>query len=346
MTLPVQARSASECIPTECIPGNGAGGMHLLALRACISTVGEVRINDCAVCGNRRFLRPFPRRLPWIARCQDCGMVFCDPQPSADELAGIYDGDYYQTFGYRASNRDAYRTMKQISCERLLKRLGKRLGTDTSFTVVANAGSVGHGRLLDVGSALGDLISVARLGGWDVTGIEPNVYAAAEADRLIPGATFCGTLDQFDGEPAAFGAITCCDVLEHLRRPDVELRRMFELLRPGGELLITTVDVRGWQSRLFGSRWVHYHRDHLWYFSRQTLARMAAAAGFEVVKCGPASKTFNLDYILGILSAQSNFGLQQRVAKLGLSVLPRSWLRKTLPPLREGLLLVARRPFG
>ncbi len=257
-------------------------------------------------------------------------MVFCDPQPSDAQLAGIYDANYYRTFGYRAVSPNTYRTMKRISCERLLRLFQSKSP---------------ESRLLDVGSALGDLISVARLGGWDVTGIEPNPFAAAEADRLIPGTTFCGTLEQFNAKPESFDAVTCFDVLEHFRRPDAEMKRMWQLLRPGGELLITTVDVCGWQSRLFGSRWVHYHRDHLWYFNRQTLARMAEEAGFEVVTCRPASKIFNLQYILGILSAQSNFPLQQRAAKLALSMLPRSWLVKTLPPLREGLLLQARRPL-
>lgn len=283
----------------------------------------------CLLCRESEVVRPYPRRLPWVAQCHSCGLAFCYPQPSDDELASIYNADYYQAFGYHGANPVAYRTMKRASTERLLGQI-----------TLPAPGS----KLLDIGSALGDLISTARVLGWDATGIEPNTYAAAEAERLIPGATFCGTLSQFGGNSATFGAITCFDVLEHLRRPDLELQRMFQLLQPGGELLITTVDVQGWQSRVFGSRWVHYHRDHLWYFSRQSLTQLARAAGFEILSCGTASKTFNLRYILEILSAQTHFAMQQRAAKLTLAVLPKSWSTMVLPPLREGLMLFARRP--
>ena len=181
-------------------------------------------------------------------------IVFADPQPTGCELVTIYDRRYYEHFGYVATQADGpYRSMKRAGCERLME--------------IAEA-FVRPGRLLDAGSALGDLLLVAKLRGWEVRGVELNAFAVAQAERVVPGASVAGCLEDFAAPPGSFDLITCADVLEHLRRPDRSLRRMHELLRPDGGLLIATIDTGGWPARLCGSRWVHYHRDHLWYFNR------------------------------------------------------------------------------
>jgi hypothetical protein len=88
---------------------------------------------------------------------------------------------------------------------------------------------------------------------------------------------------------------------------------------------------------------VHYHRDHLWYFSRHTLVRFVEAAGLEIVACGAERKVFNLNYLLEILARNRNWPMISRMAAAGLRCLP-SAARGRLFSIREGLLLIARRP--
>jgi SAM-dependent methyltransferase len=188
------------------------------------------------------------------------------------------------------------------------------------------------------------MLVTATRRGWDATGVEPHGDARHVA-CCLPDATIhqCAFEDYRSDEP--FGLITCIDVLEHLRRPDDALAHMAELLHPGGVVMITTIDVKGLGANVLGTRWPHFHRDHLWYFDRRSLQRLAEKAGLHVVSCNRAKKCFQLDYLLRIMSHAEMFPTGQRCARLGLSLLPR-WLRTRRFVLPEGLLLVARKPPG
>jgi hypothetical protein len=92
-----------------------------------------------------------------------------------------------------------------------------------------------------------------------------------------------------------------------------------------------------------GPCWPHYHVDHLWYFSRQTLPALAEAAGFEILSVPRARKVFNLSYVLGILAHSPNHRALERLAKAALRTVPEPVLRMLLPPIQEGFLVLARR---
>lgn len=290
----------------------------------------HTNVTQCLICGGDDFCTVFPKQLPWLRQCVACGLQSVHPQPSDDELNEIYDGSYYESFGFDAQDGTAYRSMKRVGFRRQLQVAERHFGV---------------GRLLDVGSGPGDMLFAAKQRGWDVTGIEPNAWAVDRADCVVPGSTFCGTFEEFSGSEEAtkrFDLITCSDVLEHLRRPDHVLADMHDLLRPGGGLVLTTIDVRSVAARILGPRWVHYHRDHLWYFDRPTLQGLAEKAGFEVIACRRARKVFHLNYVLSILTASRNFLLAQMLARWALRCLP-DWIQTRQFRLGEGLLLIARR---
>ena len=258
-------------------------------------------------------------------------MAFADPQPSDSELAAIYTPRYFEPFGLKSECQQAYRGMKRAWFVRLL-------GLAEAYAAPS--------RLLDVGSGPGDLLAVGRSRGWDVQGIEPNPFAVAVSDTVVPGATFQGSLADFDGHVGAFGLVTCCDVLEHVRDPSDELIRMRRALRPGGCVLLTTIDSAGWQARLTGARWIHYLPEHLWYFNRESLTRLVIQAGLDVVHWEVPRKVFNLRYILGIFAHHSSSPTWRRVWDGLLRMIPEFAQSALLPGLPEGQLLIAKKPCG
>lgn len=287
------------------------------------------RAVDCVVCHRTPTETAFSNRFPWLMRCASCGLRFASPQPSEAELAEIYGPKYYQTFGMDPETEAGYRRMKRAQAKRLL-----------TFFPRTSASA----RLLDVGSGLGDLVAAAQHEGWEALGIERNPHAVALANQWVPGRTVEGVLEGGAGIEGPFEAVTCLEVIEHLRRPDASLRLLFHALRPGGRLLLTTPDAGSWRARWMGPRWYHIHRDHLWYFDRPSLGRLVTDAGFEVLDWQPARKAFNLAYVLGVLSVYSQSRITRLIARLGRRYLPSVLQTVLLPPITEGQLLVAQRP--
>lgn len=308
------------------------GGSNAMSriMAHCNLTPAQEVASVCPSCQSGALRFPFVEKLSWLACCVECGLRYASPQPSDEELSEIYNEEYYSGFGFTSESPASYREMKQIGFTRLL-------ALAETF--------VSPGSLVDIGSALGDMLLAASRRGWKAAGIERNSYAVARANELIPNATFHGSLEDFNYPAATADLVTCVDVIEHLRQPTCAFRRVIELLRPGGCLLLTTVDVDGWQSRVCGHRWVHYHRDHLWYFNRQSLQGLAHQAGFEVIICRTARKTFKLRYILEIFATQKHSGIMSVVAERTLRWIPACLGSYVLPAMPEGLLLLARKPI-
>lgn len=251
------------------------------------------RLERCLVCGEALFCRPFPERHPWLARCLSCGLGFADPQPDEEQLDEIYNANYFAAFGFTDEDRESYRRLKRCWSAQLLAAAERHVPV---------------GRLLDVGSGLGDLLVEGRRRGWSVRGLERNPFAVAQAETSLPGVTCCGGIEEspsFPGADAGFDVITCIEVFEHLRRPLTALRQFREWLRPGGILVLTTIHAASLAARILGWRWFHYHRDHLWYFRPLHLCRLARAAGLEIVECRTPLKWFHLEYVCEIMSARS-----------------------------------------
>lgn len=95
-------------------------------------------------------------------------------------------------------------------------------------------------KCLDVGSGVGTLsILQERLGGqWEFT--ETDAAAAAETRKIVKGSVY--VCDIFDSrlEANSYQLITILDVIEHVPDPLKFMQRAAELLKPGGQVILTT----------------------------------------------------------------------------------------------------------
>lgn len=133
-----------------------------------------------------------------------------------------------------------------------------------------------NNRLIDVGCGAGNFLEVASKRGWEVHGTEYGERALAACRsrgiRIIEGA-----LDPANYEPGGFDVVCSFEVIEHLPRPKEELRRMVNILRPGGALYVTTPNYRSLGHILAGRGWsVVNYPEHLNYFTPATLRRLAS----------------------------------------------------------------------
>ena len=149
-----------------------------------------------------------------------------------------------------------------------------------------------QGRILDVGCGAGAaLAAMARLGKWELYGVEFDPEAARRAHALGLNVQQ-GDLTEADFEPEFFDLIRMGHVIEHFRDPLKTLRRAHDLLRLGGVLFGETPNVSCWDFRLFGRYWgaLHFPR-HITLFNERTLRRACEQVGFTEIRITPRLRT-------------------------------------------------------
>ena len=93
-----------------------------------------------------------------------------------------------------------------------------------------------------------------------------------------------GTLRRVALEGGSFDVVRLHNVLEHLPDPLGDLREASRLLRPGGLLVLSTINAASLAARMSGADWRYYEPHcHLYAFTPRTLRRMLGAAGFTSI---------------------------------------------------------------
>ena len=136
--------------------------------------------------------------------------------------------------------------------------------------VLEDAVGPGQRRILDVGCAGGAHLDVYDER-WDKFGVEPAM-SAIQALRAR-GVAYLGP--SAEGAPAeSFDAVTCLDVLEHIKRPRPFLNALNSCVVPGGVVAIVTGNIDSFTARWGGRRWEYYALpEHCAFYSTAALDR-------------------------------------------------------------------------
>jgi 2-polyprenyl-3-methyl-5-hydroxy-6-metoxy-1,4-benzoquinol methylase len=202
-----------------------------------------------------------------LVRCSQCKMIYVDPVPAA-----FASGTYYQDAG-----TDYYLTPAKLQSDYSAVRFQRELALFRRRCL--------SGRVLDVGCSSGAfLFQLTRrfpcsyqVLGTDVSG-PPLDYAESRGVPVLRGDFLT-----HDFGASRFGAVTFWAVLEHLVEPGAFLRKASGVLEPGGLCFALMPNMKSLAVRLLRTRYRYIYPQHLNYFTRATLTRLASER-FEIVE--------------------------------------------------------------
>ena len=249
-----------------------------------------------------------------IVQCETCGLVYTNPRLDGSQILDSYvaveDPLYLE-------ERDG----RVLTFERHLRPLEQLHAPP--------------GKLVDVGAYTGVFVEIAAQHGWEAVGVEPSRWAVEQARarglRMIEG-----TLATSGLADASIDVVTMWDVIEHLTDPLAEVQQAHRLLKPGGLLVVHTMDIDSAFARLMGGRWPWLMEMHVYYFSRRTLAALLAKAEFTVVRVAPQGRYLRLGYFATRIG-----GFNPALGRLLGQVFGTLRLRQTPIPLNFGDLVTA-----
>jgi glycosyltransferase involved in cell wall biosynthesis/ubiquinone/menaquinone biosynthesis C-methylase UbiE len=228
-------------------------------------------VKTCHVCKGMRVYYRFSVSGHRVVRCEDCGLVFLNPQPSDDELARLREAG--NLFG-----RGSEAGRKEDVTRWYLSEIRRYHGLET-------------GRLLEIGCGEGEFPVLAEAAGWQVTRIEFSPDTCRLSQPCMENAN--GSRGELPPASLASGQFDLCvvsDVIEQVRSPFDFLQEIHRLLKPGGTLLIVTPSIDFWSVRFLRQRQVEFRAGRLTYFDRQTIETALFKSGFREIMVQAGAK--------------------------------------------------------
>jgi 2-polyprenyl-3-methyl-5-hydroxy-6-metoxy-1,4-benzoquinol methylase len=146
-------------------------------------------------------------------------------------------------------------------------------------------------RVLEVGSATGQISRRLAEKGCEVIGIEVNEDCAEIAKKYCDDLLVCD-IETIENLPYDdFDFILLLDVLEHLRSPLATLKKLKAYLNEGGSVIVSLPNMANWRVRwdlLFG-RFEYSERGildktHLRFFNEKSAKDLLQHAGFDIIE--------------------------------------------------------------
>ena len=259
----------------------------------------------CPACGERtaqRFL--YAKNHCEIFQCERCGLG--RTQAAAFDPAGYYTQAYFS-----GDHADGY--ADYLGAEPVLRR-------EFARTVDFIRRHRRSGKLVEAGCAYGFFLQEAQRY-FSVRGIERAEDAAAYCRRqgLAVETGTAESIGRAGGGP--FDVIVMLDVIEHLRDPRAAMAALVRALAPDGIIVLTTGDFGSLLARTLGSAWrLMTPPQHLWFFTRLSIARLAAAAGLEIAALDHPWKFVPLSLVAYHLGRMAGVRVKLPASRIGLPI--------------------------
>jgi SAM-dependent methyltransferase len=227
-------------------------------------------IRTCPVCEV-----DVPHKQVWkkwgypILQCKACGLGSTDAagfDPQSYYTADYFTGGHRDGYGDYTGSRDVLKAEFRSTLAQM-RRSGFK-----------------NGRVLELGSAYGYFLEVLSENDLDGTGLEICADAVKECQARGLKA-HAGILDEaFLHAHGTFDALVMLDVVEHLPNPAEVFSRIHRAIKPGGMLVMSTGNWSSLVSSITRSHWrLMTPPQHLFFYSKHTLSRLAANHGFRTV---------------------------------------------------------------
>jgi len=241
------------------------------------SETGEIRSDltapvACAVCESKRHNLSFKKQGFRFVKCCDCGLIYVNPQLQESLLIDSYEHGQSNDIWV-----DVLLSQRQIEYDthqrfgEAIRRLEKRYPKKK------------RGKVMDIGCSIGLFLKLMADRGWQPYGLEINEKASKHATEVYKVPVEPKLLHEVDYPENYFQIMSLWGVLEHVSNPAKVLGDIHPLLHPDGTLVILVPNVNSLATRImhevsptFGGR------NHLWYFSPETIAQLLDRKGFKV----------------------------------------------------------------
>lgn len=244
-----------------------------------------------------------------LLECGRCDVLYANPLPTRESLEAAYREAAFDSGEEARYASDAYAAFLPA----ILAKLPRRAAA------------------LDIGTGDGAFLEHLVQSGFErVVGVEPSRAPVEAARPSVRGLIQQSPFRSEDFEKGSFSLVTCFQTLEHVYEPLALCQSAFELLHPGGAVLLVCHDRRALSARVLGTRSPIFDIEHLQLFSRDSLSYALRQAGYGEISTHTVVNRYPIAYWTKLLP------FPPPVKRAALGVLSKSGLGKVSVALSAG----------
>jgi 2-polyprenyl-3-methyl-5-hydroxy-6-metoxy-1,4-benzoquinol methylase len=149
----------------------------------------------------------------------------------------------------------------------------------------------GSAQVLDIGSGYGFMRLPYEKNGFATYGVEVSSHAAEVAKSKFGLDTFIGEISKLP-DVEAYDLMLAYDIIEHVKAPDEFIAKCVSILNPGGFLVLRTPNLLSIEAAAFGDKFHSFKREHLHYFSIESLSMLLMTHSLKIVNFSTLSHLF------------------------------------------------------
>ena len=237
---------------------------------------GFVEKISCPLCSNSDYKILFIKNGLDFVRCKECSFVYVNPRLKEDKiLEGYSDSEHAESnrIWKKVLLNNRQHSFNDSAYSFLLDRLKEK--------------KPNGGKLLDVGCSIGHFMEMAQEYGYSTEGVELEPEARKEAEKK-GFIVHDSLLENIQFPEGSFDVVSLLGLIEHLPNPVNFMEEVNRILSKNGAVVfngvpnINSLIVMSLQekARTFNGR------NHLGYYTIDTLSYLLDITGFDISYCG------------------------------------------------------------
>jgi 2-polyprenyl-3-methyl-5-hydroxy-6-metoxy-1,4-benzoquinol methylase len=201
-----------------------------------------------------------------VVQCSQCGFLYRNPTYRMRQIKKVYNKNYLKFLaGSYSSER-----------EKMYKDVLERLDFDK------RTADFERRRVLDIGCGIGLFLNYIRSKEWDTYGLDfaEDCIKYAQQEFNLHNVQV-GNLNKDTYKESYFDVVTLWSVAAHLEDPINMFIKIHNVLRPGGLLLVYTINAGSLQHKYYLDKWNGFWGNHLVFFDSESLRTALEKSGFS-----------------------------------------------------------------
>ena len=211
-----------------------------------------------------------------ILACNDCTHLFTQNVAEQNEI-----GKYYASENYISHSNT------QVGFVNKLYHSIRKKTLQSKKKLIVGETQKSTGNILDIGCGTGAFLNTMEIGGWEITGLEPDETARVKAKTLY-GIESQPSNNIFNLPDNSYDAITMWHVLEHVHQLNEYVEQLKNMLTDKGKIFIAVPNYTSYDAQHYGQFWAAYDVPrHLYHFSPASMKKLVEQHGLTIKKIKP-----------------------------------------------------------